>query len=208
MDLLTTRRVELETLRGDLEQVEKLRQMKEETERITNAGRSPAREWEPLPASALRVFCGEVETVLKEWNWKGEPRVEFDQQDYDLIIDGQARQSHGKGVRGVLYAAFTVALLRYGRSRGRPHPGFVIVDSPLIAYKKGRKGDNEDRPIDAGVEMRFWQSLAQVSPDIQIIIVENKEPPAEVGSAVHFEWFAGEHAQPGDRVGFVPVTTR
>jgi hypothetical protein len=208
LDALMGRRVELETLRSDLEQVENLRLMKDEIERASKTGRGPAREWEPLPASSLRAFCGEVETVLKDWGWKGEPRVEFDQQDYDLIIDGQTRQSHGKGIRGVLYAAFAVALLRYCLGRGRSHPGFVIVDSPLTAYKKGKKGGAGDGPVDAGVEKRFWQSLAQVSSDIQIIVIENKEPPPEVGSAVHFEWFAGEHAQPGDRVGFVPVAIR
>jgi hypothetical protein len=44
----------------------------------------------------------EVEAVLKEWNWKGDGRVEFDQKDFDIVVDGQSRLSHGKGIRAIL----------------------------------------------------------------------------------------------------------
>jgi hypothetical protein len=62
-----------------------------------------------------------------------------------------------------------------------------------------------DGPIDAGLEAGFWSSLTKVGPEIQIIVIENKEPPADVADAVHFEWFAGVNAQPGERAGFVPL---
>jgi hypothetical protein len=41
-------------------------------------------------------------------------------------------------------------------------------------------------------------------PGTQIIVIENKEPPAETASALHYEWFAGENALPGERRGFIP----
>ncbi|MBA9068525.1 hypothetical protein FHR71_002266 [Methylobacterium sp. RAS18] len=202
---LLDRRVSLETTKSDREQLDTLIAKKEEIERTAAASSTGKREWEPLPGNALREFCDEVEAVLKEWQWNGTGRVEFDARSYDLIVDGQARQSHGKGVRAVLYSAFVIGLLRFCARNNRPHPGFLIIDSPLTSYRKrGAQVKGADGPIDLGVEAAFWDALKLVPPGIQIIIVENKEPPADVAAAVHYEWFAGDTAEPGDRVGFIP----
>ena len=93
LNRLVVRRVELEGRKADDEQAEALRTMKSDLERAS--GTKPAkREWESLPWSALRSLCAEIEAVLKEWRWNGEARVEFDQKAFDIIVDGQARQSH------------------------------------------------------------------------------------------------------------------
>ncbi|MCH4022372.1 MAG: hypothetical protein LKH33_04535 [Acetobacter sp.] len=206
---LLDRRVSLEMTRSDREQRDGLIAKKEELERNAASSRAGKREWEALPSKALREFCDEVEVVLKEWQWKGRGRVEFDARKYDLIIDGQARQSHGKGVRAVLYSAFVIGLLRYCARNNRPHLGFLIIDSPLTSYKKrGAQVKGAEGPIDLGVETAFWGALKQVPKNIQVIIVENKEPPADVVAAVHYEWFAGDTAAPGDRIGFIPPATR
>ena len=206
LEKLISRRVELESFRSDLDQAQGLRLMREKIEQASKLARGHTREWEPLPNRALRLFCGEVEAVLVEWGWKGQARVEFDQKIYDLIIDGQTRQSHGKGVRALLYSAFVIGLLRYCITNGRPHPGTVVIDSPLTSYKKGKAGGgSSDGPVDKGLESGFWSSLATVSSKIQIIVIENKEPPAAIAETVHYEWFAGENARPGERSGFVPA---
>jgi hypothetical protein len=54
------------------------------------------------------------------------------------------------------------------------------------------------------VEAAFWESLKNIPKGIQVIVIENKEPPADVASAVHYEWFAGDDANEGDRAGFIP----
>ncbi|MGK9165046.1 hypothetical protein KXR53_02045 [Inquilinus limosus] len=203
---LVSRRVELETTKIDRELLESLRVKKNEIERAASATRGTKRQWEPLPSKALRTFCEEVEAVLREWRWVGAGRVEFDERTFDIIVDGQARQSHGKGVRAVLYSAFVIALLRYCQREGRPHPGLVVIDSPLTSYKKrGTQVKGADGPIDASVEAAFWSALKSVDKTIQIIVIENKEPPNDVASAVHYEWFAGDTAQEGDRVAFIPA---
>ena len=43
-----------------------------------------------------------------------------------------------------------------------------------------------------------------VSQKVQIVIIELKEPPQEVASALNYQRFAGNEAIPGDRTGFVP----
>ena len=207
MDLLVGRRVELEATRSDEMQASGLRGLKESIESATIARDPSTSGWEPLPSNSLRKFCAEVEAVLKEWKWEGQGRVEFDETEYDIKVDGQRRQSHGKGVRAVLHSAFVIGLLRYCQLNGRPHPGTVVIDSPLTSYKKGKAGSSGDGPVTAGMEAAFWQSLRKIRTGAQIIVIENKEPPADVAQAVHYEWFGGKNAQPGERRGFIPLQT-
>lgn len=202
LERLIARRVTLEAVRGDRTQADSLRTMQAEIERSAKDARTPATDWEQLPATALRDLCKEVEAVLRIWNWTGEGRVEFDQKPFDIVVDGQARQAHGKGVRGVLYAAFAIGLLRYCIDNRRPHPGLVIIDSPLTAYKKSQGGDGGQGAIDAGIEAAFWASLPTVGKGGQVIIIENKEPPPEVALALNYEKFAGILAAPNERIGF------
>ena len=104
-----------------------------------------------------------------------------------------------------MYSAFVVGLLRYCHANQRPHPGVVVIDSPLTSYKKGKEGDAADEPVTEDIEVGFWRSLTANSfGAAQLIIIENKEPPGEVADAVHYEWFAGDNAGPGERAGFVP----
>src|SRR3546814_19941989 len=66
----------------------------------------------------------------------GECQTFFDiEGDFDLIIDGKRRRNNGKGVRAITHAAFKVALLTFCRSRGLPHPGFLVLDTPRIPFR-------------------------------------------------------------------------
>lgn len=203
LEKLVARRVELERQKAEQEQAVTLRLMKEEIDRVFG-GKGSKSNWEELPSMALRGLCKEIEAVLSEWQWKGEGRVEFDQKEFDIVVDGQSRQSHGKGVRAVLHSAFTIGLLRFCKINNLPHPGTVIIDSPLTSYKKGKPGGPKDGPIDAGMESAFWRSLTTVDPGIQVIIVENKEPPVKVATDLTYYWFAGDTGYSDDRKGFIP----
>ncbi|MDY1007381.1 MULTISPECIES: hypothetical protein [unclassified Sphingomonas] len=203
---LNARRLELESARNTSDQVETLRALKAKIEQ-SNTGKGKAKpQWESLPGTSLLAFCKEIESILKEWKWEGESRVEFDEKSFDIKVDGQTRQSHGAGFRAVLYSAFVLALASYCQKNNRPHPGFVVIDKPLTSYKRqGAKGvEGPDSPVGSGVEAAFWDSLTKMAKGVQVIIVENKEPPASVAAAVHYEWFAGNEAGPSDRVGFIP----
>jgi len=203
---LVERRVLLEALRSDREQLNSLRAMRREIERDAAQPRSTSQTWEALPAKPLEELCVEIEQVLAEWSWPGKGRVTFNHEAYDIVVDGQPRQSHGKGVRGVLYSAFVIGLMNYCRKRGLPHPGLVVIDSPLTAYSKvksagpGAKGV----PVDAGVEAKFWDSLKRIGSEVQVVVVENKSPPQDVADTLDATWFAGEFATGEQRVGFFP----
>jgi hypothetical protein len=51
------------------------------------------------------------------------------------LADDQYRSAHGKGVRAILHAAFTIGLAQYCFDRDIAHPGFVVLDSPLVTYR-------------------------------------------------------------------------
>lgn len=205
---LVERRVLLEAARSDRDQLENLLALRTELESESKKPRTSATNWEALPATALEQLCEEIESVLKDWGWPGKGKVTFNQDVYDIVIDGQPRQSHGKGVRGVLYSAFAIGLLNFCRAKGRPHPGLVVIDSPLTAFSKQKRSGSattaDGSPVDPGVEARFWSSLTRIPPQVQVIIVENKAPPEDVAAAVNFTWFAGESAEDGERYGFFP----
>jgi hypothetical protein len=50
----------------------------------------------------------------------------------DIIAGDQLRSAHGKGVRAILHAAFTLGLANYCTEREIPHPGFVVLDTPVL----------------------------------------------------------------------------
>lgn len=203
LESLVNQRIELERASSERDQIRHLSERKRQIETALDT-KEEKETWEQLPAKALRDLCSEIESILGEWSWKGPGRVDFDQKEYDIVVDGQSRQSHGKGVRAVLYAAFAIGILRYCKNNGKPHPGMVIIDSPLTSYKKGKSSSTGDGPVDPGIEASFWKSLTRLDDGIQVIIVENKEPPQDVAEKVHYQWFAGDAAKPGERVGLIP----
>ena len=166
-----TKRLELEELRA----------------RRKELGKKPPKavKADPPPEShsERRAFCDAVAATLRAWNYRCNV-VEFDTKN-DLIVDGEARSSHGKGVKAIIHAAFTVALLRFTRERGLPHPGFVALDSPLTSFK------NKDRyEVAEDVQRAFFVDLA-AHADQQVVIIENKEPPEDMRSLMTYAHFSG-----------------
>jgi hypothetical protein len=202
LDALIQRRLALQAMMLDQKNADGLRKRKSQLE---DDIRRPAKtkKWAGVDSAAAYEFCREVEAVLAEWEWKGDGRVEFEEKSFDIKVDGKPRQSHGKGVRAILHAAFIVGLLRYSHTKEKPHPGFIVLDSPLTTLKKGKPSQG-DELNDPGIEYAFWKSLTQLTPSLQIIVLENKEPPVEMLPGITYTLFAGEQAAVGERRGFLP----
>ena len=165
----------------------------------------------PILAAAGNVtheFAQIVSSVLQQWGFPGEHHVSFDDDTYDLKIDGKARIANGKGVRAVTHAAFKVALLLFCREKGLPHPGFLVLDTPLLTYrdplktpKFGELEDDERALAATSLKDRFFDHLASLQIDAQFVILENVDPPQDLEGKAHLEVFSG-----GDgRLGLFPV---
>ena len=204
LDALITRRLEIETIKADTEQADGLRALRASLEQMLEKPSSAKKTWTPIEPNVLLAFCKEIEKVLKLWAWPGEGRVEFDLKAFDISVDGKSRQSHGKGVRAILQTAFVLGLLRYCVANQRPHPGFVVLDSPLTTYKQGDVASKEDG-LDPTIESHFWTSLNAISIGSQVVVIDNKEPPPAVATQVAYTFFAGPNGAAHERKGFIPV---
>lgn len=140
---------------------------------------------EYIPKSVLREFSQTVSAILTEWHFPAATDVYFDELNRDVVIGGRLRGSRGAGLCAITYSAFTLALFEYCRSRKMPHPGVVILDSPLIAYKEPKADDEGIAGTD--LKRRFYEHLEGFAGEDQIFIVDNTEPPpAFVPKATHF----------------------
>ena len=153
-----------------------------------------------VSTSETDEFCKEVEAVLREWKFPDLDRVTFSDLDNDIIISGRKRASHGKGIRAITHTAFNLGLLRYCRNRSMPHPGLLVVDSPLVVYSQADDEDLDpaERGFSTDVKEAFYRSLSD-AVGIQVIICENDDPPVDLSAnIIHF---TGTNE---GRYGFIP----
>lgn len=140
-----------------------------------------------LPTSIVDDFAKTVELALQRWNFPNADRVYFDMKLKDLVIGGKSRIAFGKGLRAITQAAFTISLLRYCKTHNSPHPGFVVLDSPLLSYRAPDSAD--DDLTDTGLKEEFFGDLLRTPKEQQVIIIENVPPTSEViegGKIVEF----------------------
>ncbi len=125
--------------------------------------------------NVLDGFAQTIERILQEWHFPNASRVFFDEIKRDFQIAGKDRGSTGKGLRAITHAAVKIGLMEFCRERQLPHPGFVVLDSPLLAYWKPEGDEDDLRGTDLS-EM-FYRYLLGLHKDNQIIIFENQHPP-------------------------------
>ena len=138
--------------------------------------------------------------------------MSFDETTYDLRIDGKPRRDNGKGVRAITHAAFKVALLIFCRERGLPHPGFLVLDTPLLTYRDplhsaaGPLSADEQAIKNTSLKDYFFAHLSSVAALGQIIVVENVDLPSRIAEMAHVETFTGDPAI--GRAGLLAVRPR
>ncbi|TCD16381.1 hypothetical protein [Oricola cellulosilytica] len=150
-----------------------------------------------VSSTVAHDFAQTVSDVLREWQFPGKRHVTFDEVTYDLRIDGKHRRDNGKGVRAVTHAAFKVALLIFCRERGLPHPGFLVLDTPLLTYrdpirsKEGPLAADEQELRNTSLRDFFFEHLASLS-FAEFIIVENIDPPLGIEELGHTQVFTSD----------------
>ncbi|MGE0677195.1 hypothetical protein [Pseudolabrys sp.] len=142
-----------------------------------------------LPTSSADKFAQTVQEILTAWHFPGAERVSFDLKKRDLVIGGKLRTARGKGLRAITHAAFSIGLLQYCKTQDTPHPGFVVLDSPLLAY---RAPDNaEDDLSGTDLKDQFYAYLMRLGSERQVIIVENVDPTPAVAALPQTNRFTG-----------------
>ena len=93
-------------------------------------------------------------------------------------------------------------LLEFCRTNRTPHPGFVILDSPLLAYREPDGVDDDLTGTD--LKEQFYSFLKLLPHDRQVIVVENTDPPPVIKSLDQVKMFS-KNPHSG-RYGLFPLT--
>ncbi|MBX3401594.1 MAG: hypothetical protein KF873_22925 [Gemmataceae bacterium] len=152
--------------------------------------------------SSASEFCKVVEEILRAWKYPDLGAVAFDTEKGDLVIGGQDRANKGKGYRAITYAAFAIGLMKYCRQKSIPHPGIVVLDTPVNPYKGPTPTNPAERVSDA-VKTAFFEYLAGDTSGDQVIVMENEEPPPSVLDRVRCFEFTRNRSV--GRYGFFPA---
>ncbi|PLR45468.1 hypothetical protein [Chimaeribacter arupi] len=128
-----------------------------------------------LPKKALKDFSKTVKRILEAWDFPDTGSVFFDEKSMDFVINGKLRGNRGKGLRAITHAAVTLGLFEYCKEHSLPHPGFVVLDSPLLAYYKPE--GKSDSLKGSALKKKFYKYLLEEHSDSQVIIIENEHPP-------------------------------
>jgi len=153
-------------------------------------------------ASDVSDFLEYVEKTLKDWHYPNLNRVGFSEDLQDITIGSKNRKDQGKGYRAISCAALIISLLDYCVDKGLPHPGFVVLDSPLVTFRGAKRVSGSDVVAD-DTKNNFYMSLSKLPKDRQVIVLENDDPPTEMMAPFNYIAFTKDEAQ--GRAGFMPL---
>jgi hypothetical protein len=192
--LLTTR----SRIQTDLAVHAQIRRLEELKKNLSSTPeeRPPVRS-DDIREANLVDFQHLIRETLQSWQVPGENHVLYDQKTAEIVVDNRDRQSRGKGMRSIIHAAFSTALALYATSRDLPHPGFVVLDSPVLTY---REPHEDDVQLTRNVVEHFYRGLLNGVPT-QTVIVENSDPPSDLEKYATVHAFS---AKGSDRTGFFP----
>lgn len=160
----------------------------------------------PFPAAAtLDAFCATVQSTLTAWRVRGASVVRIDEATADLVVGGRPRSGRGKGMRALQHAAFTLGLARYCAEFQRDFVGFVIIDSPLVTYREPDQEPvfEEGESAQSKIAELFYTDLVSASTELQIIVMENVDPPAHLVPSLNLIAFTANETY--GRFGLFPV---
>lgn len=162
------------------------------------------------PDRPLHDLCQIVSSILTQWQFPGDRHVAFDPGVDDLRIDGKLRTDNGKGVRALTHAAFKIGVMQFCHECNLPHPGFLVLDSPLLTYRDvvrqprhGPLTPDEQTVAQTPVREKFFEHLATLRHLGQIIVFDNIDPPLTASLFATPVLFTGNSDE--GRYGFFPA---
>ena len=87
-----------------------------------------------LSLSAVRELSVEISGASTSGDTRARPQSATTGTNWTSLPETNYGLPTGR-VRAILHAAFTLSLAQYCFDRDFPHPGFVVLDSPLVTYR-------------------------------------------------------------------------
>ncbi len=91
-----------------------------------------------------------------------------------------------------------------------PHPGFLVLDTPLLTYREpltskyGDLSQDEAELKATSLAEHFYKHLASLAEHVQVIVIENSDPPPAIARLARIETFTGN--QGNGRAGLLART--
>lgn len=151
-----------------------------------------------VDGSTAYRFAETMREVLGEWGFPQAGKVQFEAAKQDFLVAGKERAANGKGVRALLHAAYKLAVLLFCHRNGLPHPGVLVLDTPLLTYrepldvKHGELAPDEMAIRSTGLAERFYAHLASLGEVGQFLVLENSDPPAASIALATITVFTGD----------------
>lgn len=158
-----------------------------------------------VQAAEINELLKVIEITLQSWNYPNLDRIGFSEKKQDITIGSKNRGDQGKGYRAITHAAFIIALMEFCVNRNMPHPGFVVLDSPLVTLRGADKEIQADEAITDDMKQQFYTSLSDTPMDRQIIVIENDDPPDNIIDKINYIHFTKDPSF--GRYGFLPIKT-
>ncbi|MFJ6610030.1 hypothetical protein ACIQPT_07085 [Streptomyces sp. NPDC091289] len=162
-----------------------------------------------IDARTIAEFIEVMQQSLHAWNVPDVEHISYSEGKAEFRINGRPHSSRGKGMRAILHASLTVSLANYCFGKDLPHPGFVILDSPVVAYRgpAGRESAEEqaEEMLSPSVAGNLYRYMDVDFPG-QAIVIENVDPNVKIGDGVVDYEFT--RADGIGRYGFFPQRVR
>lgn len=110
--------------------------------------------------------------ILLECSYSTEPIVaNFNISNFDIEINGHKKSAHeGQGYTSFVNSVTALTFRHYLAHQGKYYPGFLIIDTPLLALDQGVK-DSDPKSMGAGL-FRYFMNHQEEG---QLIIIENSK---------------------------------
>lgn len=179
-----------------IEHIEGLQLQKDDIEQVIEDS-SISRQFEVPTVAMMERLANRIGEYLDLWGYPNveSSRVLYSEDDKDFVIAGESRNLAGKGYRSITYAACAISLLELYKGLG-----FMIIDSPLVTYKKPDVPEGEE--ISEDMASSFYDSLKGLDKSQQLIIIENEDVPEDVSEVVNHIHFTKSKRK--GRYGFIP----
>jgi len=129
--------------------------------------------------TSIRAALDEIlARLLTACKYDGFSSVYFSLRDFDVVVNGNLKDSFGKGYRAFLNTIMAVALMEYLNEHGKYALGLLIVDSPILSLKEKVSDEASD-----SMKAALFQYLIDNQDHGQVIIAENDIPKLDYSKA-------------------------
>ena len=194
---------DIEIMISMVDQIKKMEDLKVSAEADLKPQSKPKKIPAGVQAAEVTDLLKVIEDTLKGWKYPELGRIGFSEDQQDITIGNKNRADQGKGFRAITHAAFIISLMEYCLDSQKPHPGFIVLDSPLVTFK-GADNIDQDEAISDDMKEHFYTELSKTAKNRQIIVIENDDPPTEAIENLHFIHFTKDENR--GRYGFIPIS--